>query len=82
MTQDKSASTPWADALIDGLLLVVNVAAHILNVLSVCSFFLNGCLPNLIAKLLHLLKREHNSLVPCDSVSQMKQGDDSFIGLH
>ena len=82
MTQDKSASTPWADALIDGLLLVVNVAAHILNVLSVCSFFLNGCLPNLIAKLLHLLMCEHNSLVPGDSTSQMKQGDDSFIGPH
>lgn len=82
MTQDKSASTPWADALIDGMLLVVNVATHILNVLSVCSFFLNGCLPNLIAKLLHLLMCEHNSLVPGDSTSQVKQRDDCFVCLH
>lgn len=82
MTQDKSASTPWADALIDGMLLVVNVATDIIYVFAVCSFFLNGCLPNLIAKLLHLLMCEHNSLVPGDSASQMKQGDDSFIGLH
>ena len=82
MTQNKTASTSWADALIDGLLPIVNVAAYILNVSAVCSFLLNGCLPNLIAKLLHLLKREHNSLVPGDSPSQMKQGDDSFIGPH
>ena len=82
MTQNKSASTSWADALIDGLLPIVNVAAYILNVSAVCSFFLNGCLPNLIAKLLHLLMREHNSFVPGDSTSQVKQRDDSFIGLH
>ena len=80
MTQDKSASTSWADALIDGLLPVVNVAAYILNVSAVCSFLLYSSLLNLIAKVLHLLMREHNSFVPGDSASQMKQGDDSFIG--
>lgn len=82
MTQNKSASTSWADALIDGLLSIVNVAAYILNVSAVCSFLLYSSLLNLIAKVLHLLMREHNSFVPRDSTSQMKQGDDSFIGLH
>ena len=74
MTQNKSASTSWADALLDGLLLVVNVAAYILNVSAVCSFLLYSSLLNLIAKVLHLLMREHNSFVPGDISVPLKLG--------
>ena len=82
MTQNKSASTLWADSLIDGFLPFIYIATDILNVSAVCPFFLYSSLPNLIAKVLHLFMREHNSIVPCDSTSQMKQIDDSFIGPH
>ena len=81
MTQDKSASTPWADALIDGLLPVVNVATDILNVSAARSFFLNGCLPDLIAKVPICLCIARRSLVLARKLVLNKQLPQRFAFL-
>ncbi len=81
MTQDKSASTPWTDTLIDGLLPVVNVAAYILNVSAVSSFLLYSSLLNLIAKVPICLCIARQSLVLARKLVLNKQLPQRFAFL-
>lgn len=81
MTQDKPASTPWTDTLIDGLLPVVNVATDILNVSAARSFFLYSSLPDLIAKVPICLCIARRSLVLARKLVLNKQLPQRFAFL-